>query len=81
MIPLKVTEVKNAWFATISFLIMDSKFNNPDCNGFHGLIILFPNISDIATITVKNVDYRCIISKSDTINLLKNSILENRGYI
>ena len=42
------------------------------------------SISDIAIITVKVVDYRCIIhniSKSEAINLLKNSVLENRGYI
>ena len=39
-------------------------------------------ISDIAIITVKNVDYHCIIhaiSKSEAINLLKNSVFENRG--
>ena len=42
------------------------------------------DISDIALMTVKNVDYRCIIhniSKSEAINLLENSVLENRGYI
>ena len=34
--------------------------------------------------TVKNVDYPCIIhniSKSEAINLSKNSALEDRGYI
>ena len=42
------------------------------------------DISDIALMTVKNVDYRCIIhsiSKSEAINLLENSVLEDRGYI
>ena len=42
------------------------------------------NISDIAIITIKNVDYRCIIhkiSKSEAISLLENSVLEDRGYI
>ena len=42
------------------------------------------NISKIAIITVKNVDYRSIIknlSKSEAINLLENSVLENCGYI
>ena len=46
--------------------------------------MLSVNIGDIAIITVKNVDYRCIIyniSKSEAINLLKISVLENRGYI
>ena len=46
--------------------------------------MLSVNISDIAIITVKNVGYRCTyygISKSEVINLLKNFILEFRGYI
>ena len=41
------------------------------------------NVSDIAVITVKNVDYRCSIhsiSKSEASNLLKNSVLEDLGY-
>ena len=42
------------------------------------------NISDIAIITVKNVDCCCIIhstSKFEAINLLQISVLENCGYI
>ena len=41
------------------------------------------NISDIAIITIKTVDYHCIMynSKSEAINLLKNSVLEDGGYI
>ena len=38
--------------------------------------MLTVNISDIAIITVKNTDYRCIvhnISKFEAINLLENS--------
>ena len=41
------------------------------------------DISDIAIITVKNVGYRCIIhniSKSEAVNLLENSVLEDCGY-
>ena len=46
--------------------------------------MLHLNISDIAIITVKNGDYRCIIhsiTKSEAINLLENYVLEDRGYI
>ena len=42
------------------------------------------NLSDIAIITVKEVDYYCIfhnIKKSVAINLLENYLLENHGYI
>ena len=45
--------------------------------------MLSVNKRDIAITTVKNVDYHCIIhniSKSEEINLLKNSVLEDCGY-
>ena len=48
------------------------------------MTILSVNISDTAIITVKNVDFRCIIQKilkSEAINLLENSVLEDRGYL
>ena len=60
------------------------KFKDYVCNGCHDLTMISVNISDIAIITVKNVNYCCIIhniSKSETINLLKKSVLEDRGYI
>ena len=69
----------HCWFFNHGF-----KFQDYVCIGCHDLIMLIVNISDIVNITVKNVDYRCIIyniSKSEAINLLKNSVLENRGYI
>ena len=37
------------------------KFQDSLCNGCHDLIILCLNISHIAFITVKGVDYSCII--------------------
>ena len=45
--------------------------------------IMYVNISDIDIITVKNVDYRCIIhniSKSEAINLLESSVVEDCVY-
>ena len=42
--------------------------------------MLSVNISNIAIITAKNADYRCIThnnSKSEAINLLKNFVLED----
>ena len=67
------------WFFNHGF-----KFQDFVCNGCHVLTILCLNISDTAIITVKNVDYRCIIhniSKSKAIYLLENSVLEDRRYI
>ena len=46
--------------------------------------MLSVNVSDIAIITVKNVNYRCIIhfiSKSGAINISKSYVLEDPGYI
>ena len=71
MILLKVTTAKNAWFVTIRDNV---------CNGCHDLSMLCLNKSNIAIITVKNVDYHCImynISKSEGINLLENSVLDS----
>ena len=47
-------------------------------------MILYLNISDTAIITVKGADYCCIlynIIKSEAIHLLKNYVLDDRGYI
>ena len=60
------------------------KFQDSVCNFCHDVTMLSVNISDIAIITVKNVDYHFIIhkiTKSEAVNLLKNSVLEDRRYI
>ena len=60
------------------------KFQDSLCNGCHDLRILCLNISDIAIIINKNIDYRCIIhniSRSEATNSLKNSVLDDRRYI
>ena len=61
-------------------------FNLKDyvCNDCHDLTMLSVIISNIAIMTVKNVDCRCIIhniTKSEAIILLESAVLENRGYI
>ena len=56
------------------------KFQDYVCNGSHNLTMLNVNTSHIAIITVKNVYYRYIIhsiSKSEAINLLGNSVVED----
>ena len=67
------------WFFNHGF-----KSQNYVSNGCHDLTMLSVNVSDIAIITVKNVDYCCTIHnvrKSEATNLLQNSVLEDRGYI
>ena len=60
------------------------KFQSSVCNDCHDLTMLCPGLKDVAIITVRGVDYHCVIydvSKSKAIHLLENSILENCGYI
>ena len=66
------------WFFNHGF-----RFQYFVCNDCHDFIILCLNIKDITIITVKNVDYRCIVhnSKSEAFSFLKNPVLENREYI
>ena len=67
------------WFFNHGFEFKDSVGN-----GFHDFQMLSLNIRNIAITSIENVDYRCIvhnISKSEVINLLENSVLENRGYL
>ena len=68
----------HCWFFNHGF-----KFKDSVCNGCHDLATLNINISDIDIITIRNVDYHCIIhniSKSETLNLLKKFVFEDRGY-
>ena len=67
------------WFFNHGFNFQDSV-----CNDCHDLTIFCLNISNIAIITVKGVNYCCIIhgiSKCKAIHLLKNPVLDGRGYI
>ena len=67
------------WFLTYRF-----KFQDSVSNGCHDLTMSSFNISNIANMTLKNVEYCCIINnirKSEASNLLKNFVLESHGYI
>ena len=78
VITAKIVCVSHYWFFNHGF-----KFQSSVCNGCHNLAMLCLNLSDVAIITVKSVDYRCIIhgiSKSGAINLLEN-LLDDRRYI
>ena len=60
------------------------KFQDSVCNSCHDLTMLCFNIGDISIITVKGVDYRCIIhgiSKYKAIHSLKKYVLEDHAYI
>ena len=76
---LKVITVNN-------FFNYGFKFQESVCNGCHDLTMLCINLTDIAIVTLKGVDYHCIIHeiiiiKSESIHLLENPVVEDRGYI
>ena len=76
---LRVITANNLWFFNRIFKLQDHV-----CNDCHDLTIFCLNRSNIAIITVKNVDYCCImyiINKSEAINLLENYVLDDRGYL
>ena len=59
------------------------KFQDSVFNGWHDLTMLSVNISNIPIITIKNIDNYCIIHnirKSEAIDWLKKSVLDDCGY-
>ena len=64
----------------------DIGYNNEPyvCNGCHDLSILVYDLNDFMILSIKGMDYRCYVfdmSKSDTINQLNNSVLDNKGVL
>ena len=66
------------------FFNQEFKYKDFICNGCRGLVMQCVNIIDIVIIALKSAGYGCIvhgISKSDSINLLKNPLSNDSGYI
>ena len=57
-------------------------FEEHVCNKCHNVLMTAYELKNIAILTVKRVDYRCIllgISKNEAVNRLKNSVLEDKS--
>ena len=51
------------------------------CNGYHDVLMMSMNLSDITILNINSVDYRCSIneiSKSEAINLMQNIDLSEK---
>ena len=51
------------------------------CNKCHDLTMVVQDLKDLMILEIKAVDYRCYMfnmSRSDAINLLNNSVLDNK---
>ena len=60
------------------------KYERHVCNKCHDLLMVVYDLKTFMILNIKDVDYRCYvfsISRSDAINLLNNSWLENRGVL
>ena len=70
----KECDICHYWY----FLDKGFKFQPNVCNGYHDLLMMSMNLSDIAILNIKTADYRCIISrisKSEAIKLMQNTDL------
>ena len=81
--PTKSNRSKECMICHYCFFNHGFQFQDSICNGYHDSTMLSINTSDIAFTTIKNVDHRCIVHniKSEKINLLESSVIEDRGYI
>ena len=66
------------------FKNIDYKYQANVCNKCHDFSMVVYDLKDFMVLNIKGVDYRCYIfnmNKNDAINLLNNSLLDNKGVI
>ena len=54
------------------------------CNNFHDFSMTVMSLSDFFVLNIKGVDYRVHVSgvnKKDAVNILNNSVLDNKGVL
>ena len=72
----KECDISDNWY----FLDKNVNYEPYLCNGCHDVV----SFNDVAVVCIKGSDYRiCFwyISKNDAINLLNNSMLNNKGVL
>ena len=60
------------------------KYEPHVCNKCHDLLIVVYDQKNFMILNIKGIDYRCYVfnmSRSDAINLLNNSRLDNKGVL
>ena len=60
------------------------KFEKHVCNGCHDLLTMAYGLENIATLSAKGANFRCIlwvISRNEGLRRLKNSVLEDKGVL
>ena len=54
------------------------------CNGCYDFNMIVQNLNDFVILKIKSIDYRFYLvgkNKKDAINLLNNSVLDNKGVL
>ena len=58
------------------------KYKPRVCNGYHDLSMVVYDLSDFMILNIKGIDYRCyVFNMTNAINLLNNSVLEDKGVL
>ena len=80
---IRQSNQKSVIFVTIGISLMVLSFSQPNvCNRCYDLLMRSVNLSNIAILSIKSADCRCIIgrnSKNGAINLMKNADLTEEG--
>ena len=66
------------------FKYVGFKFDSNVCNKCHDVLMTSYELKNMAILNVKGVDYRCIlwvISKNKAVNILNNSVSEDKGVL
>ena len=77
---LKECMICHYWY----FKDIGYKYQPHVCNGSHDLSIVVYDLNDYMILNIKGIDYRCCVfnmSKNDAMNLLNNSMLDNKGIL
>ena len=76
----KECDIFHDWyFKNIGF-----KYQPYVCNKCHNLSMVVEDLKDFMILNIKDVVYRCYVfnmTKNDAINLLNNSVLDNKGVL
>ena len=76
----KECDICHYWY----FLEKNFNYEPYLCNGCHDLMQKVMNFNDVAVVSIKGSDYGIhfwYMTKNDTINLLNNSVLDNKGLL
>ena len=60
------------------------KFKSHVCNKCHNVLVTVYELKNIAILNVSDVDFRCIlwgVSRDVAVNMLNNSVLEDKGVL